>query len=1324
MKNIFAKIGKLILVKSIAISFIFGIMSVLTGYWGFRIYLPGSVTTTDPREIFNAIGAAITGPVGGLIISIISSARVSHPEFRIYIFITHLISALWMGIAYKKLIIRKYGIFAFSICWLGLISIYYFIQLDVMGIFYYYFNPTVYIKVTGGYFPLIKSMAKNLFDYYPEIIFTTFITTLILIALPAKYRKTCWGAQIEYSGFTMKDRTLKLPFIKFFNKYFLSIRLTIWFLILFTIPLLYLSISVRNYFSDFVLNSEGRQQFESAKNVSIILNNVSDNSLLSALKEIQSKGEFNIILLDKNLKILSGFNNTISKSIDTGEINRSEINLKQNGYYSENKILAAVGFVHLKNGLCLVSFSNSNNTNSEIYGLEYYLISNMGIALIIIAVIAGLIIWFIVGIPLNKITLVANEIGKHNYDVKLSVSDMTDEVGTLARSINVMKENVKTAEEMLSNILNSVPQSIFWKDKKSVYLGCNSNFVKAAGLENRSQVIGKTDFQMPWKGEETDAFIKDDTEVINSGNPKYHIIEKLTDKDGNHLWVDTTKLPLYDADGNSYGVLGIYDDITERKQTEEALKKSEERYRSLYKNAPVGVLYSSITGKIISVNDEFARMLGYTSPEEVKDIVNQSTIAKTIYIHSDAMNNLLKQATIAHGSWIKTEQQFRKKDGTNIITNLIIRTLPENPDQLEGFVEDITERTQAEEALRESEMKFRTMFESSRDAINLSQNGLQVYANSAYLQLYGYDKVEEIIGIPIIVHIASSHREQVMKIAQRRAKGESVPDFYETRGRKKDGTEFAVEVKVSTYKLQGETFSFAIMRDITARKLAEEELKASEQRFKILTESTFEGVAVLYDRKFIDVNDQFLKMLRCPREFIIGKNTYDFIAPESMDYYLKVRDQFITSPIELIAIRPDGSKFPFETRFRSHIINEKEYRLLSIQDITERKNAENALKNALNEIEYLINALPVAIISVDRKLAVQKYNNQASTYKSDTDINDNNILLFDMFPQLDFVRNILELSISKAEFINEEITINDKNGGSRACNVSIIPINNSANSGSIIMIEDFTERKKIENLMIQSEKMLSVAGLAAGMAHEINNPLGTISQGCQNIIRRTSAQLQKNIDTAKALDIDISVIEEYFKQRQIYEIIDSMRNAANKAADIISNMLQFSRKSESKKINYSLQKLIDESLALAYNNYDTKNKYEFRNIEIIKEYEENLPEIRLTVIEIQQVFLNIFQNAAQALKKERIKKNKAKIIIRLYKEGKYITAEIEDNGPGMDENVKRRVFEPFFTTKEVGEGTGLGMSVSYMIIKNNHQGIISVESSEGIGTKFIIKLPL
>jgi PAS domain S-box-containing protein len=136
--------------------------------------------------------------------------------------------------------------------------------------------------------------------------------------------------------------------------------------------------------------------------------------------------------------------------------------------------------------------------------------------------------------------------------------------------IEKANEALRESGAMLSDILNSVPQSVFWKDRNGVYLGCNEEFAKAAGLADAGQIVGKTDYDLPWPRHEADAYRADDQEVILKNRPKRHIQEPLQTSDAKRLWIDTTKVPLVDADGKPYGVLGVYEDITERIEMVEA----------------------------------------------------------------------------------------------------------------------------------------------------------------------------------------------------------------------------------------------------------------------------------------------------------------------------------------------------------------------------------------------------------------------------------------------------------------------------------------------------------------------------------------------------------------------------------------------------------------------------------------------------------------------------------------------------------------------------------------------------------------------------------
>ena len=201
-------------------------------------------------------------------------------------------------------------------------------------------------------------------------------------------------------------------------------------------------------------------------------------------------------------------------------------------------------------------------------------------------------------------------------------------------------------------------------------------------------------------------------------------------------------------------------------------------------------------------------------------------------------------------------------------------------------------------------------------------------------------------------------------------------------------------------------------------------------------------------------------------------------------------------------------------------------------------------------------------------------------------------------------------------------------------------------------------------------------------------------------------------------------IYKYLDSQKIIYFLEVIQRSGERASDIVTNMLNFSRKSEAEFSRKKMGQIIDKTIELATNDYDLKKKYDFRHIRINREYEEGFPELMCAENELQQVFLNLLKNSVHAISDEKIKTPVPEITIRLYVEKPMGVVEFEDNGPGMNQETAKRVFEPFFTTKDIGVGTGLGLSVSYFIVTNIHKGMMYVESAPGKGTKFIIKLPL
>ncbi|WP_187149326.1 ABC transporter substrate-binding protein [Desulforapulum autotrophicum] len=316
--------------------------------------------------------------------------------------------------------------------------------------------------------------------------------------------------------------------------------------------------------------------------------------------------------------------------------------------------------------------------------------------------------------------------------------------------------------------------------------------------------------------------------------------------------------------------------------------------------------------------------------------------------------------------------------------------------------------------------------------------------------------------------------------------------------------------------------------------------------------------------------------------------------------------------------------------------------------------------------------------------------------------------------------------------VHEKIT--DEEGHYRTTLVVKFPITRERNApliGGIAL--DVTEGQEMQKMLVQSEKMLSVGGLAAGMAHELNSPLGGIVQSVQVIHNRFTRDLPANRRAAEALGLSMEAIKAYMEKRDILKLLASIREAGARAAHIIENMLSFSHKPGGHFSIHNLSDLLDNTVELAGNDYNLKKQYDFKDIEIMRKYDPTMPGVPCEGNTIQQVFLNILRNGAEAMveaRTEQIKHqgsdlgiSKNRFTLRTKQETDMACVEITDNGPGMDEKTKQCVFDPFFTTKPIGTGTGLGLSVSYFIIRENHGGEMEVRSEPGRGTTFIIRLP-
>jgi len=240
--------------------------------------------------------------------------------------------------------------------------------------------------------------------------------------------------------------------------------------------------------------------------------------------------------------------------------------------------------------------------------------------------------------------------------------------------------------------------------------------------------------------------------------------------------------------------------------------------------------------------------------------------------------------------------------------------------------------------------------------------------------------------------------------------------------------------------------------------------------------------------------------------------------------------------------------------------------------------------------------------------------------------------------------------------------------------------------------EEIEMKKKLEKTQIQllqAEKMASLGKLAAGVAHQLNNPLGGISLFTKLIL------------------------EEYELEEKVKEDLNRILKDTQRCSDTVKELLEFARQTS------QFMKPCDINRAISRTLFLLENQALFQNIITDKNLEENLPLVKADIQQLNHMFMNIILNAAQAME------GKGKLIIKtsLSSDEKHVCIEIADTGPGIPEDIKSHIFEPFFTTKDEGKGTGLGLSIVYGIVEN-HMGNIQVSSEPGKGTKFLIELPI
>lgn len=479
------------------------------------------------------------------------------------------------------------------------------------------------------------------------------------------------------------------------------------------------------------------------------------------------------------------------------------------------------------------------------------------------------------------------------------------------------------------------------------------------------------------------------------------------------------------------------------------------------------------------------------------------------------------------------------------------------------------------------------------------------------------------------------------------------------------------------------------------------------------------------EHRIIRYNAAGYRWLNLTYEEVVGKRCYELVG--------RTRPCEICATSRAIATLKPASITRYETSLgvwlnvRAYPIMDADGQVVKViehlRDVTRERETQEEILRQRRYITNIIDSMPSALIGVDPEGRTTQWNREAMHLTGVAAADAQGRFIGEVMPQFQTMMPYILAAMRNRETQSQPEVAWSIRGETRYCDVTVYPLLDDGHEGAVIRIDDVTARVRMEEMMMQAEKMVSVGNLAAGMAHEINNPLGAILQGAQNVERRVSPALPMNAEVARACGTDLATIRTYLEQRDILRFMTGIRESAQRAADIVKNMLQFSRRSSLELIPEDVNVIIDQTIELAEQDYDLKKNFNFRRLEIVREFDADLPLIPMVGAEMQQVFFNIFRNAAEAMlaTPECIA---PRLILRAQQTRNWVRIEIEDNGPGMDRETRRQIFEPFFTTKEVGAGTGLGLAVAYMIVANHHGGTLAVESALGEGARFIIRLPL
>jgi PAS domain S-box-containing protein len=880
---------------------------------------------------------------------------------------------------------------------------------------------------------------------------------------------------------------------------------------------------------------------------------------------------------------------------------------------------------------------------------------------------------------------------------EVCVDPLLDDKGSLTGAVHTIIDITerKLKESDYQGIIRTTTDGFWIVDSKGRFVDVNDAYCALSGY-SREELLNMSipDIEAIEKPEDTARRIQ---RIIKTGHDRFETRHRR--KDGGIIGIEISTT--YAGAGDER-LFVFARDITERKQAEEALQAEKNKLQSVVDALEHGLTIQDRDYNII-YQSEFSKGIFGNHPgekcyrvyESREDLCPGCPVGKAF---RDGKSHTSERRVVTPSGevtfWENTANPIRDAGGRTVSCLELTR--------------NVTERKQAEEALRESEERFRSVVENSHAGVMILDDAFRLtYVNPQLCKISGYS-LKELIGQDFRLFLDEESRQLVADRYIRRQRGEEIPPRYEFNIIPKDGQKRRVEISSSVIKdSAGKVKTVAQILDITERKQADEALREGQEKLRRMFESVTDGITVIDLNGIItEVNQRTVEIHGFgSKDELVGRSAFALVAPADHEKITKNMHQALKQgtvrDVEYTLLRADGTEFPGElsTSVLRDASGNWVGHITIIRDIIERKRMEEELKLQRAYFQQLFDNSPDAIVLLDNTGQVVQVNRGFETLFGYRAEEIKGRLIYDIVVPEGCIEeaSVLFRAALNNKALRVEKVRKRKDGSLVDVDTFGYPIRFIDNTVGVCAIySDITRRKRMEEEekrlqleLYRARRLAAVGELAAGVAHEINNPLTGVLGFAQRLLRKSTS-------------------EEFSRDLEI------IHGEAQRAAKIVQSLLAFARRREPKKEYASINDIVQKTLELRDYALQTSN------IEVTTNLAPGLPQIMVDFNQIQEVFLNIIMNAEQAMSEAG---DGGKLTIKTREVKDYVRISFADDGPGIPPEQLDRVFDPFFTTRAEKGGTGLGLSAGHGIVAE-HGGRIYARNRAGKGATFFIELPL